>query len=275
MPGSNDLTITRNLFDNIPHNALVVYDNFDGELDITQNIFNDIGTNRADTSVGIAAIRFRGSGSSYGDLSDVFVTENAFLNNVKTIDNTSGQILDAPCNYWGTTDFASIPAGFIGGDVDFLPFLTDGTDDDGSTPGFQPAPGSCGGLGPVVVYDGDPATTGSVVSSYTNLQDAITDASTLSGYFIEVAAGTYPEVGQIVIDKNLTIHGAGCGNTVFTPTANTGSSGDSRGWWLVNPGIEFHLSNVTLDGSGYLVWQGIRQRGFGYDRRCLFYRNQI
>ncbi len=70
------------------------------------------------------------------------------------------------------------------------------------------------------------------------------------GGTIVVAAGTYVEIGQIVIDKNLTITGAGIGNTVIKKNENTGDtgSGTNRGWFLVTDGNSLTLSKVTLDG---------------------------
>lgn len=94
-----------------------------------------------------------------------------------------------------------------------------------------------------------------------SIQTAIGLAS--SGDTIHVGAGTYDEVGQIHIYKNLDIVGAGMGETIVRPTANTGSSGDARGWFLVDAGITFNLADVTLDGNGFNVYQGIRHKGGG------------
>ena len=126
---------------------------------------------------------------------------------------------------------------------------------------------------PVVAYSSNtvqighqvPLTVCSNGCDYPTLQEAIEAAG--FGDRISVAAGTYSEIGQIVIDKDLTIQGAGLGQTIFRPAADTGSSGDSRGWWLVTPGVLFDLGDVTLDGSGFKVYQGIRHRGEGLVQR--------
>ena len=96
---------------------------------------------------------------------------------------------------------------------------------------------------------------------YDTIQAAITAAN--SGDTINVSAGTYTEIGQIVIDKNLSIVGADKATTIIKPNADTGSSGDGKGWWLVNSGIAFNLSGVTLDGTGYKIFHGIRHKGTG------------
>jgi len=100
------------------------------------------------------------------------------------------------------------------------------------------------------------------------IQYAISQAS--ANDTIIVAAGTYTETGQIVISKNLSIVGAGAGTTIIKPSADTGNSGDSRGWFLVNPGYTFNLSNVTLDGTGKKIWQAIRHKGQGTVSNCAF-----
>ncbi len=79
-----------------------------------------------------------------------------------------------------------------------------------------------------------------------------------SGDTINVAAGTYNEDYQIVVDKNLTIIGAGAATTIVKPTQNTGSSADARGWWLVPAGHTFNLSKLTLDGEGFNISNAIR-----------------
>jgi len=96
---------------------------------------------------------------------------------------------------------------------------------------------------------------------FSTIQAAI--AAAVAGDTINVAPGEYVEVGQIVIDKNLTIVGADKSTTIIKPAQNTGASADARGWWLVNVGVQFNLSNVTLDGAGKLVSIGILSHGTG------------
>ena len=112
------------------------------------------------------------------------------------------------------------------------------------------------------------AATINVPGDQPTIQAAIAAAS--PGDTIMVAAGTYVEVDQIVISKNLTIIGANKDTTIIKPAQNTTNSGDGRGWFLVNTGIQFNLSNVTLNGSGYKVYQGIRDKGSGTIANCNF-----
>lgn len=97
------------------------------------------------------------------------------------------------------------------------------------------------------------------VNAFAKIQDAVKAVS--EGGTVNVAAGTYTEVGQIVIDKNLSIVGADKTTTIIKPAQDTGSSDDPRGWFLVNSGKSFTLKNVTLDGDGYKIFQAIRSHG--------------
>ncbi|MEQ8676682.1 MAG: right-handed parallel beta-helix repeat-containing protein [Aggregatilineales bacterium] len=94
-----------------------------------------------------------------------------------------------------------------------------------------------------------------------SLQAAIQHA--IGGETVHVLDGTYPEINQLVIDKDLIIVGESEAGTIIQPTANTGTSGNGRGWWLVEGGNTLTLSNMTLDGNGFLIWQAIRHLGGG------------
>ncbi|MBA4313380.1 MAG: hypothetical protein C0417_12220 [Chlorobiaceae bacterium] len=93
----------------------------------------------------------------------------------------------------------------------------------------------------------------------------------LTGDLINIASGIYIEGNpQIVINKNITIVGENKASTIIIPAQNTGNSGDSRGWFLINSGYNFNLSNVTLDGSGKLINIGILSRGTGTINNNIF-----
>ncbi len=194
----------------------------------------------------------------------VQIHDNSFTNMFYGILNATVPVVDATCNWYGLTG-AGVAAK-ISGNVNYNPFLSNGTDNSGAR-GFQPVPNSCNGC-----------VTGNVVQNintgnfYCSIQDAINDPATVNGNTIEVHAGVYDEVGQIVISKNLTITGTGmgCGDVEIHPTANTGNIGDARGWWLVPEGVVLNLNNLTLDGNGFLIYQAIRDRGVGtFDHICF------
>lgn len=96
---------------------------------------------------------------------------------------------------------------------------------------------------------------------YSTIQAAVNAAT--SGETINVAPGTYTEVGQIVINKNLSIVGADKATTIIKPAQDTSGDGDAGSWILVNDGITLDLSKVTLDGIGKQIRQGIRFNGSG------------
>jgi len=85
---------------------------------------------------------------------------------------------------------------------------------------------------------------------------------------VQVGPGTYAEIGQIAITQDLTIVGDAVSPPLIKPNADTGSSGDARGWWFVSSGVAFNLSHVILDGVGRQVYQAIRSRGSGTIEDC-------
>lgn len=134
--------------------------------------------------------------------------------------------------------------------VGCLPFSIVYVDDDWSatTPGTDPDGG-----GPATNYGCD---------SFSTIQDGIVGLDAAGGT-INLLAGIYSETGQIIIAKNISIIGADNLTTAIQPAQNTGTAGDAKGWFLVQTGIAFDLSNVTLDGTGQLTYQAIRYNGSG------------
>ncbi|PWR03673.1 hypothetical protein DKT77_05295, partial [Meridianimarinicoccus roseus] len=111
---------------------------------------------------------------------------------------------------------------------------------------------------PVVVTDGG----GGFVGSFTTIKaavDAAPDGSTIS-----IASGSVVVGGaQVVIDKDLTILGAGIGATTILADFSTGGAGDARGLFLVGEGVTLDVSDLTVDGDGNDVHQAFRHRGSG------------
>ena len=96
-----------------------------------------------------------------------------------------------------------------------------------------------------------------------------------SGDVINVDPGTFFETGQIVIDKNLTINGAGAGSTIIKPDHNTGSGyNTTSGWFYVHASKSFNLSDVTLDGTDLsdvqqTIQMAIQSRGTSVIEDCV------
>jgi len=86
-----------------------------------------------------------------------------------------------------------------------------------------------------------------------------------------VAPGTYPEVGQIVVDTDMAIIAKNpTDKPLVQPAFNTGDTDDPRGWFLVQPDIKLDVSDITFDGTGHLVWQAFRHKGTGSFTNCVF-----
>ncbi len=101
------------------------------------------------------------------------------------------------------------------------------------------------------------------------IQHAI-DVACPSGDTISLSSGSFAEGPQIVVDKDVSVVGAGKTATVVHATGSTGNNGDPRGWFLVDSGITFNLSDLTLDGTGFNIWQAIRHKGQGAIDNVLF-----
>ncbi|MEM9546038.1 MAG: right-handed parallel beta-helix repeat-containing protein [Bacteroidota bacterium] len=98
-------------------------------------------------------------------------------------------------------------------------------------------------------------------SLHCTISDAIENAN--SGDVLEILSAEHVELEQIVVDKNLTLQGQGKTLTTLRPGFDSGSSGDDRAFILVNDGINFDLKDLTIDGSGHLIFQAIRNKGAG------------
>jgi len=98
-------------------------------------------------------------------------------------------------------------------------------------------------------------------NAFATIQDAVSAAN--PGDEIQVAAGEYVEVGQIVIDKDLTIIGDNNETTIIKPIQNI------ENWFLVEAGNTFDLSHVTLDGEGKNIRAAIRTHGSGSIENCI------
>lgn len=139
----------------------------------------EYGFTRPSANVEVCNNEFTDEGDGRGlrlrigaDASTVSVHSNAFrdsgVNPSSTIINEGNGTLSVEGNWWGTTDPAEI-AGRITGDGSYTPWLTEGTDLDPDTPGFQPT----------ALDTEPPAAPGVALVSDTGVSD--TDAVTSNG----------------------------------------------------------------------------------------------
>ncbi len=96
---------------------------------------------------------------------------------------------------------------------------------------------------------------------YPTIAAALADVLTLDGHVLDVQVSPHSE-GIVNVTKSVTILGGGGGGAIIMAAASTGSSGDARGWFLVSAS-NVTFQNVTLDGTGYNIYQAIRRNGAG------------
>ncbi|WP_417601296.1 right-handed parallel beta-helix repeat-containing protein [Owenweeksia hongkongensis] len=182
--------------------------------------------------------------------------------------------VNAPCNWYGTTDDAAIQALLVGL-VNYTPFLNNGTDNDVAQ-GFQPVPGACSvDLTGLYVNDnntagdiftssiGNDANSGTSSAPYLTIQAAVNAAD--AGDTIYVDAGAYTE--QVEITKDVEIIGAGIGVTTILGSANMPlfftTSGDNYPIVYVHDADNVNIKDLTVDGDGKGN-SNYRYQGVGY-----------
>jgi len=99
------------------------------------------------------------------------------------------------------------------------------------------------------------------VSNSAQLAAALTGAA--DGDTIFLLDGEYT-LDQTTLNMNLTIIGESEAGVVLKPTGDTGAysrtAGDTSGWLFLQTG-SLSISNLTMDGSGFLITQALRTNG--------------
>lgn len=274
--GSSTATsiISGNYFLNNTRNGMIISGSFTNPQTISGNNFNQqatgiiLGSGGHTISNNLFTNQDKGRGI-YSEGGNNTITSNKFTNNNYAIwiltgsgdqvhnniflgGDTGGKsiyhhpttnTLDATCNWWNTTVSSLIPAKFAGksGAIGLVNYLQYSTTPDALT---------CDGVGPVVVYDTDPLTTGVLQSTHLTIQAAIDKSTTTTGNFITVASGTYTE--SLNINKSITLRGAQQGIDPRPSVSSSrviGSIGETK---LVSArnqkAIIISANNVTIDG---------------------------
>jgi len=189
------------------------------------------------------------------DINDNSVTGNTInLNNLGTSPNVT---LDATCNWWGSDNFNAVQA-TITGEAQIIPFLI--TDAMGATyPWSGTDTYSCLGYRPVVVYDADPNTTGTLISSHITIQEAVNEVTTLNNYFITVSAGTYNE--NVTVSKSVTLRGSNFGVNANDPSDITIINGGRVAEAIINGTIRVTSTDVAIDGFKFTGASGVNTNG--------------
>ncbi len=179
----------------------------------------------------------------------VILSDNDFSGNSSGGVSNGGtsETIDAPGNWWGSNAPATVAAQ-AGSNVDYTPWLDVGTNTSGGT-------GFAGDFTTLWADDDSPQTGG-----IGRIQEAI---NLVTNSTVNLAPGTYVEPAQVFVDEDVDIIGDDRTTTTISPGFDTGASGDARGFFLIDTGITFNLSDVTVDATGRLVYQGFRIKGQG------------
>lgn len=107
---------------------------------------------------------------------------------------------------------------------------------------------------------GDPILNLNTGMTYTDLQTAVDEAG--SGNTLRIQSSF--SAGIVDIDKDLTIEGAsGNATETISASADTGTSGDARGWIRVAMDVDLVVRDLSFSGTGQLIFQAIRHQGTG------------
>lgn len=259
-PGFN-LNIVENEFYKV-HSGVILYADVAGPINIENNLFD------GSYDYSIRASNSEAGSHGTSDLNAVVVTNNSLINYNgvgKNISNARADnaLLTTTCNWFGTAN-PILVQGQVSANVSFVPYLTNGTDNDLVTSGFQPVANSCNGNGPVRLYTDNTFTT--LISSYFKIQDAV-DAAAASGNAIVADAGTYAE--DVLVNKEVEIKGAGAATIVVPATSNPNTGGGSLGgsnvFLIQANNVTIH--DLTIDGDNPSLTSAENVGGANIDAR--------
>ena len=205
-----------------------------------------------------------GSGVVNCDINENSITKST----TNSIHNYGTDSVDATCNWYGVINSVAIGSK-ITGLVDYVPFLTNGTDDSLAAAGFQPVPGSCNGLPETKLYVNDNSLSGDVFTSsagsdsnngtpsdpFLTISHAVSIANASDTIYVD--AGTYQE--QVNIDKSLTITGADSAGSsaavvkaplVMNTVTNANGSGFTSVIYAFGSSLNVNISHIAVDGDG-------------------------
>ncbi len=96
-------------------------------------------------------------------------------------------------------------------------------------------------------------------TAFPTLSAAVAAATT--GGRIVLGSGSFGVTSQLVLDADLAIVGQGKASTTISIGYSTGSSGDARGALLAKATRSVFFGNLTINGTGFNVYQAVRSWG--------------
>ncbi len=174
-------------------------------ISFPSEVTNTIIANNAISGCGWGAYIYSDPGAS----ADAKIHNNSITGSGTFAIQNDGSVatVDAECNWYGTASEAGI-ASQIDGAVDYTPWLTNGTDNDPSSIGFQPVPGSCNGV---------PAISGTLnlkvnLEAYSPIPDTVkvTLRSVITPYpVVGVKTGVLDNSGNVTLSFSNVYNGTG------------------------------------------------------------------
>ena len=232
----NDVVISGNTFANLAYVGVYLYDGFAGAADVTGNMFQDIAANAVDLTVPYAAFRVRSAGV---DISQVSMNNNAILNSPVAVRNPTAATFNAIENWYGAAAGPDASQ-FLEGDVAYDPWWADAA--------------------MTIRGSNMPIENTTQNMFYDNL--AAATAAALAGDAIVIDAGAITLTEQVLVDKNLSITGAGSDQTILAAGYNTGTGYTTTAALIhVAEGVTATIGDLAIDGSGFNVNQAIQSRG--------------
>lgn len=210
--GKVDLTMSGNTLTNNGSDPFVTGGNF-GYSILAQKDAKITATNNFVTLPGNAAEAY-GLFMANSSANDIEAHDNSFNFNGNTnansrlASNPGTGTMDAGCNWWGAGVCPGTPPLFTG-TIAVYPYLTSGTDDQPSTPGFQPGVGACDG-----VHNGITGITPAQNPICTGATTTLT-ADGVAGVGTTVTWWTGTNGTGTNLGTGLTLSGAGLGTTYY------------------------------------------------------------